>query len=75
MCEWACYRIVSWNPNQGVYYYPEGTEVGYSYTSNSESGVGIEINGVEVCKKYNPNSTCSGSFMINGDTVMSVWGN
>jgi len=73
-CEWACYRITSWNPAQGGYSYPAGTEVPYSFTSNSSSGIQIIINGLTVFKKYGQGVTATGSVKMNSDTVMSVNG-
>jgi len=68
------YRIVSWNPEQGVYYLYEGTQINWSYTGNSTSGPLVNINGVVVCSTYTPGATCSGSFILNSDTVITVGG-
>ena len=73
-CDWACFRITSWNPVQGVYSYPAGTTVPYSYTSNGSSGVQIKINGVIVFKQYGMGVTATGSVIMNSDTVISVAG-
>ena len=68
------YRIISWNPAQGVYYFYEGTQINWSYTGNPTSGPLVDINGVTVCSNYTPGSTCSGSFILNVDTVITVGG-
>jgi hypothetical protein len=74
-CDSNCYRIASYSPALGVYNYQEGTEIQYSFTSTASGGLKVLIDGTLVCNNYAGNSTCSGSLIMNQDTVLMVNGN
>jgi hypothetical protein len=64
----------SGTPAVGTYWYDGGTTINYSYHSDSAHGLRIIINGVIVYDNYDVNSSYSGSFVINKNTLIWVGG-